>query len=86
MRAVRLLVLLVLVPLALLTLRETQARSGCAGTYDAATGECDARSFQAQPPFHMGRRDVLLGALAVALAGAATAVLLRRRALRRTGI
>jgi hypothetical protein len=83
MRAARLLVLLALVPLALLTLRQTQRVAACAGEYDPRTGECDARSFQAQPPFHMGRRDVLIGAAAVALLGAATAVVLRRLAVRR---
>ena len=83
MRRVRLLVLLALVPLALLTLRQTQRSAACAGDYDPRTRECDARSFQSPPPFHMGRRDVLLGAAAVALAGLATAVVLRRLAIRR---
>lgn len=83
MRVVRLLVLLALVPLALLSLRETQRATACAGDYDPRTRACDARSFQAPPPFRMGRRDVLAGAAAVALFGAATAVVLRRLALRR---
>lgn len=83
MRAARLLVLLALVPLALLTLRQTQRAAACGGDHDARTGECDARSFQAPPPFYLGRRDVLLGAAAVAAVGAVTAVVLRRLALRR---
>jgi hypothetical protein len=83
MRAVRLVVLLALVPLALLTLRQTQRVTACAGDYDPRTRECDTRSFQAPPPFQMGRRDVLVGAVLVALAGAATAVVLRRLAIRR---
>ncbi|HEY0016616.1 MAG TPA: hypothetical protein VGC13_09870 [Longimicrobium sp.] len=85
MRAVRLLLLVALVPLALLSLRRTQTVEACTGrggTWDARTGKCDTRSFQSEPPFHVGRRDVVLGAVLVALGGAATAVLLRRLAVR----
>lgn len=86
MRAVRLLVLLALVPLALLTLRQTQRHNACRGDLDPVTGQCDARSFQAPQPWQMGRRDVLAGAVLVALAGAVTAVVLRRLAIRRRGL
>ena len=85
LRRVRLLVLLALVPLALLSLRQTQTVGACTGrggTWDERTGKCDTRSFQSRPPFHAGRRDVVLGAALVALAGAGVAILLRRRALR----
>jgi hypothetical protein len=85
MRRIRPLLLLALAALALLSLRETQRVSACPGGYDPRTGACDTRSFQAPRPVYMGRRDVLLGAVAVALVGAATAVLLRRLALRRRG-
>lgn len=79
MRRIRPLLLLALVALALLTLRETQRVNACPGGELTRRGRCDAPSFQAPQPFHMSRRDVLLGAVAVALAGAATAAWLTRR-------
>lgn len=85
MRRIRPLLLLALVALALLSLRETRRVNACPGGELPRRGRCDARSFQAPQPFRMGRREVLLGAAAVAFAGAATAVVLRRLALRRHG-
>jgi hypothetical protein len=83
MRRIRPLLLLALVALALLSLRETRRVSACPGGELTRRGRCDAPSFQAPQPFLMGRRDVLLGAVVVALAGAATAVVLRRITVRR---
>jgi hypothetical protein len=89
MRRIRPLLLLALVPLALLSLRETRRVGACTGrggTYDHQTGRCDAVSFQGEPArAPLGRGAVVGGAVLVALAGAGTAVLLRRRAIRVRG-
>lgn len=87
MRRLRLLLLLVLVPLALVSLFETRAVNGCTergGSYDHATRECDMAATHAYQPF-LERHAVLIGAVLVALAGAGVAVWLRRRALRARG-
>jgi hypothetical protein len=86
MHRIRPLLLLALVALTLLSLRETRRVGACTargGSLDPETGRCDAASFQGEPAqAPLGRRQVVGGAVLVALAGAATAVLLRRRALR----
>jgi hypothetical protein len=87
-RGLRLVLVLTLLPLAFVFLRESLAVDGCldsGGSYDYQHGRCDLTRSHTYEPF-LDRHAVLLGATAVALAGAATAVLLRRRALRRTGI
>ena len=83
-RRLRLLLLIVLLPLAYLTLRETWAVDACleqGGSYDYRAGRCDMTATHPYEPF-MERHGVLLGAVVVALAGASVAVWLRRRALR----
>ena len=89
MRRIRLLLLLILVPLAFVSLRETRAVNACAergGSYDHASRECDMAATHAYEPF-MERHGMLIGATLVALMGAGVAVWLRRRALlERTGI
>lgn len=89
MRRIRPLLLLALVALALLSLRETRRVGACTGrggTYDHATGRCDAASFQGEPaPAPLGRRAVAGGAVLVAVAGAGVAVWLTRRARRVRG-
>jgi hypothetical protein len=85
MRRIRLLLLLVLLPLAFVSLRETLAVNACAergGSYDHASGECDMAASHTYEAF-MDRHGVLIGATLVALAGAGVAVWLRRRARRR---
>jgi hypothetical protein len=87
MRRIRLLLLLILVPLAFVSLRETRAVDACleqGGSYDYRAGECDLAQSHAYEPF-MERHGVLIGATVVALAGAAVAVWLRRRAFRERG-
>lgn len=87
MRRVRLLLLLVLLPLAVISLRETLAVDGCldaGGSYDYKAGECDMTTSHSYEPF-MDRHGVLIGATLVALIGAGVAVWLRRRALRERG-
>ena len=85
-RRLRPLLLLLILPLALLSLRETYRAGACSsrgGQYDHRTRECDAATFQAgSAPAFPRRGQVLLGAAAVAAAGAGVAVWLRRRALR----
>jgi hypothetical protein len=84
MRRIRLLLLLVLVPLAFVSLRETRAVNACAergGSYDHASRACDMAASHAYEPF-MERHGVLIGATLVALIGAGVAVWLRGRALR----
>jgi hypothetical protein len=84
MRGIRLLLLLVLVPLAFVSLRETRAVNACAeqgGSYDHASRVCDMDASHAYEPF-MERHGVLLGATLVALIGACVAMWLRSRALR----
>ena len=83
MRRIRLLSLLVLVPLAFVSLRETRAVNACAergGSSDHASRECDMAASHTYEPF-MERHGVLIGATLVALLGAGVAVWLRRRAL-----
>jgi hypothetical protein len=87
-RRLRPLLVLMIVPLALLSLRETSLVSACSGRgghYDHATRHCDAASFQADddsaPPLQ--RDQVLLGAVLVAAAGAAVAGYLHRSAVRK---
>ncbi|HYR07639.1 MAG TPA: hypothetical protein VEQ60_07715 [Longimicrobium sp.] len=87
MRRIRLLLLLILVPLAFVSLRETRAVDACleqGGSYDYRAGECDMAASHAYEPF-MERHGVLIGATLVALMGAGVAVWLRRRALRERG-
>jgi hypothetical protein len=87
MRRIRLLLLLVLVPLAFVSLRETRAVNACAeqgGSYDHASHECDMAASHAYEPF-MERHGVLIGATLVALLGAGVAIWLRSRALREQG-
>ncbi|HEU4885280.1 MAG TPA: hypothetical protein VFT45_23665 [Longimicrobium sp.] len=87
MRRIRLLLLLVLVPLAFVSLRETRSVNACAeagGSYDYASRECDMAASHAYEPF-MERHGVLIGATLVALLGAGVAVWLRSRALRERG-
>ena len=87
MRRIRLLLLLILVPLAFVSLRETRAVNACAergGSYDHASRACDMASTHVYEPF-MERHGVLIGATVVALAGAMVAVWLRRRAVRERG-
>lgn len=87
MRRLRLLLLLILVPLAFVSLRETRAVDACldqGGSYDYKAGRCDMAASHAYEPF-MERHGVLIGATLVALAGAMVAVWLRRRALRERG-
>ena len=84
MRRIRLLLLLILVPLAFVSLRETRAVNACAergGSYDHASRECDRAVSHTYEPF-MERHGVLIGATLVALLGAGVAVWLRSRALR----
>lgn len=84
MRRIRLLLLLILVPLAFVSLRETRAVNACAeggGSFDHASRRCDMTTTHTYEPF-MERHGVLIGATVVALAGAGVAVWLRRRALR----
>jgi hypothetical protein len=84
MRRIRLLMLLVLLPLAFVSLRETRAVNACAergGSYDHAARECDMTASHSYEPF-MERHGVLIGATLVALIGAAVAVWLRGRAVR----
>jgi hypothetical protein len=84
MRRIRLLLLLILVPLAFVSLRETRAVNACAergGSYDHASRACDMAASHTYEPF-MERHGVLIGATLVALVGAGVAVWLRRRALR----
>lgn len=87
MRRVRLLLLIVLLPLAYVSLRETWAVDGCreqGGSYDYRTRRCDMAASHEYQPF-LERHGVLIGATIVALAGAGVAVYLRRRALRARG-
>ncbi len=88
-RRLRPLLLLLILPLALLSLRETRRVSACVGrggSIDPATGQCDAPSFQADRPPPLPRQgEVLIGAVLAAAAGAGVAVWLRRRALRGRG-
>jgi hypothetical protein len=84
MRRIRLLLLLILVPLAFVSLRETRAVDACVeqgGSYDYKAGECDLAQSHAYEPF-MERHGVVIGATVVALVGAGIAVWLRRRVLR----
>ncbi|HEX6373353.1 MAG TPA: hypothetical protein VF006_30800 [Longimicrobium sp.] len=87
MRRVRLLLLLVLLPLAFISLRETLAVDACldqGGSYDYKAGQCDMTTSHPYEPF-MDRHSVLIGATLVALMGAGVAIWLRRRALRERG-
>ncbi len=88
-RRLRPLLVLLIVPLALLSLRETSTVSACSargGRYDPATRHCDAASFQSgEPARPLRRSQVLLGAALVALSGAGVAVYLRKRAVRERG-
>jgi hypothetical protein len=84
MRRLRLLLLVMLIPLAWVSLRETRAVDACleqGGSYDYRAGECDLAQTHAYEPF-MDRHGVLIGATLVALVGAGVAVWLRRRAMR----
>jgi hypothetical protein len=84
MRRIRLLLLLILLPLAFISLRETAAVDACldqGGSYDYKAGECDMAASHAYEPF-MERHGVLIGATLFALMGAGVAVWLRSRALR----
>jgi hypothetical protein len=86
MHRIRPLLLLALVALTLLSLRETRRVGACTargGSLDPETGRCDAASFQGEPAqAPLGRRQVVGGAVLVALAGAGVAVWLTRRARR----
>lgn len=85
MRRTRLLLLLVLLPLAFVSLRETRAVDDCVeqgGSWDYQTGRCDMARTHAYEPF-LERHGVLTGATMVALGGAGVALWLRRRAVRR---
>lgn len=90
LRWLRPLLLLVIVGMALLSLRETSAVTACqarGGEYDRFWRRCDAASFQQRPVFRpfVRRREVLAGAALVALMGAGVAVWLCRRAVRARG-
>jgi hypothetical protein len=83
-----LVLVLTLLPLAFVFLRESVAVDGCldaGGSYDYEHGRCDLTRSHAYEPF-LDRHAMLLGATIVALAGATTAALIRRRAVRRTRI
>lgn len=87
MRRLRLLLLLILLPLAYVSLRETVAVDACVeqgGSYDYRTRRCDMAASHPYRPF-AERHGVLIGATIIALAGAGVAVWLRRRALRERG-
>lgn len=87
MRRLRLLLLLVVLPLAWLSLRQNWAIHECRdleGSYDIRTGRCSIEFLHASEPFR-DRHQVLIGAVFVALMGAGAAVWLRRRALRERG-
>lgn len=87
MRRIRPLLVLALAVLAFLSVRETQRAGACAGrggTYDRATGRCDAVAFQGEPARDpLRHRQVLGGAVVVALMGAGVAVYLARRGRQR---
>ena len=79
-RRLRILFLLVLLPLAYLSVRETIAVDRCrdaGGSYDYRTRRCDLAGVHTYEPF-LQRHAVLLGAVVVALAGAGVALILRR--------
>lgn len=87
MRRLRLLLLLILLPLAYVSVWETMEVRSCleqGGSYDYTVRQCDLTATHAYEPF-LERHGVLIGATIVALVGAAVAVWLRHHALRERG-
>lgn len=80
MRRIRLLLLVLLLPLAYVSVRETMAVDGCldrGGSYDYRARRCDMARTHTYEPF-MERHGTLLGATVVAVVGAGVALWLRR--------